>query len=563
MVVKLDSVHVKNFKTLEDLRVDFSGFYTAISGKNNAGKTNVISVLRQVFKDQLRELYFYTRDEDVRYQDAKTQWVKGSPDIEFHYEVSIFKDTDPGLHEFIEKITENKDLGASISLRLSFRINQKDDASRACWVNGSPASQYASEEIFQKLASSNLAFVHDSAARDAASFYGRTRSMHEIIFTQAEKKQLLEEQKKLQNKVKSISKAHKSELSDLLGHLEDKYEVEFSVPDMYPGTLPFSMNLKDKNVDVPLDDWGSGTKNRTHILMSILQAKRIQSREDPNRITPFVMIEEPESFLHPSGQAEFGRVLRKLANDLEIQIIVTTHSPYMLSQDDVRCNVLLDRKIVRNKIKQTEKIDLQDSNWMEPFSLILGLDNSDFESWKSVLSSNKKSVLLVEGDIDKSYLEHISSLNIPRFMLPRNVEVVPYGGKDALKNAILLKFIIQKFERVLVTFDLDAKGELERIMRQINLNENEHYIAIGLNKPGQECIEGLVPEAIRSLVFANNTDLVMQSMSQDSSQRKSAKNILKGRLLDEFKRASNIGADDLRGFVPIFRLIANKLALQQ
>jgi predicted ATP-dependent endonuclease of OLD family len=53
--MKLESVHVRNFKTLEDLTIDFTGFYTAISGKNNAGKTNLISVLRQVFKDQLRE----------------------------------------------------------------------------------------------------------------------------------------------------------------------------------------------------------------------------------------------------------------------------------------------------------------------------------------------------------------------------------------------------------------------------------------------------------------------------------------------------------------------------
>jgi putative ATP-dependent endonuclease of OLD family len=557
--MKLDSVHVKNFKTLEDLKITFGGFYTAISGKNNAGKTNLISVLRQVFKDQIRERYYYSRDEDIHYQDAKTQWVSGSPDIEFHYEVSIFKDTDPGLHEFIERITENKALGPSIKLTLSVRINQKDEVARSCLVNSTAAQDYAAEEIFQKLANSNLAFVHDSAARDGASQFGRMRYMHEILFTQSEKKQLLEEQKKLQNKLKSISRAHKSELSGLLGNLEDKYEVEFSVPDIYTGTLPFSINLKDKNVDVPLDDWGSGTKNRTHILMSILQAKRIQSRDDPNRITPFVMIEEPESFLHPSGQAEFGRVLRKLANELQIQIVVTTHSPYMLSQDDVKCNVLLDRKIVRNKMKQTEKIELQDTNWMTPFSLILGLDNDEFESWKSVLSSNKKSVLLVEGEIDKLYLEHISSLKIAKFTLPSNVEVVPYGGKDALKNAILLKFIMQKFERVLVTFDLDAKHELERVMRQINLTEGKHYIAIGLNKPGQECIEGLVHDSVRSAVFSKHTDLVMQLTAQDSSQRKSAKSALKQKILEEFRQVATVTSDELKNFSAIFRAIGAEL----
>lgn len=558
--MKLESVHIKNFKTLEDISIEFQGYYTAISGKNNAGKTNLISVLRQIFKDQLRDRYYFTRGEDIHYQEAKTQWVPGTPDIEFHYTVSIGKDTDPGLHQFIERITETKTPGATISLKLSLTTDPKDELKKYCEVNSSPVSEYAAAEIFQKLGSSNLAFVHDSAARDGAALFGRMRYMHEIIFTQTEKKQLLEEQKKLQNKVKSISKAHKSELSDLLGHLEDKYEVEFSVPDIYTGTLPFSINLKDKNVDVPLDDWGSGTKNRTHILMSILQAKRIQSREDPNRITPFVMIEEPESFLHPSGQAEFGRVLRKLAKELEIQIVVTTHSPYMLSQDDVQCNVLLDRKLIRGKLKQTEKVEIEESNWMTPFSLILGLDNSEFECWKNVLGSNKKAVLLVEGELDKNYIEHINSLGIQKLTLPSNVEVVAYGGKDALKNAILLKFIIQKFEKVLVTFDLDAKNELDKTMRQINLVEGKNYLAIGINKPGQECIEGLVHDAVRSSVFGSNPDLVMQLTSQDSTQRKSAKSSLKQKILDQFKTTPGIAQDDLKQFQPLFKVISNELS---
>lgn len=51
--MKLETVQIKNFKTLEEITLNFQGYYTAISGKNNAGKTNIIRVIRQVFKDQL------------------------------------------------------------------------------------------------------------------------------------------------------------------------------------------------------------------------------------------------------------------------------------------------------------------------------------------------------------------------------------------------------------------------------------------------------------------------------------------------------------------------------
>lgn len=157
-----------------------------------------------------------------------------------------------------------------------------------------------------------------------------------------------------------------------MGHLKEKYEVEFSIPDgMFSGNLPFEINLKDKNVDVPLIDWGSGTQNRTQIMVSILQANRIKLRLMKNKITPMVLIEEPESFLHPSAQAEFGRVLRDLANELKIQTIVTTHSPYMLSQENMSSNILLERSSLR-KIKETAVVELKDESWMEPFSEILG-----------------------------------------------------------------------------------------------------------------------------------------------------------------------------------------------
>lgn len=86
--------------------------------------------------------------------------------------------------------------------------------------------------------------------------------------------------------------------------------------------MPLGINLRDRNVEVPLDDWGSDTQNRTHILMAILQANRIKTTDTPDeKITPFVVIEEPESFLHPSAQAAFGRMLRHLSDEFGASLL--------------------------------------------------------------------------------------------------------------------------------------------------------------------------------------------------------------------------------------------------
>ncbi len=554
--MKLSTVTVKNFRTLKDVTVKFNGYYTAISGQNNAGKTTLLRAIRHTFRDNSREIYFYRRRDEVGYRDDRTQWAKKDEDIVFDYVVSVFRTEDAGLFQFLEKFNDKPLPGEEATLRIQVTHPATEEVVCVAWVNDAELSNFASKELLQKLKSSNLAFMHDSAHGFSAIFGPGGRHLHELTFTPDELAQIRDELAKVQSKVKKISRTHKTELTELLGHLNEKYDVEFTLPDgMFTGSIPFAVNLRDKNVDIPLNDWGSGTKNRTQILMSILHASRIRTKPDENKITPVVLIEEPESFLHPSAQAEFGRVLIDLANELKIQTIVTTHSPYMLCQRDIQSNVLLGRKTSYGKIKETEVIPLQEDNWMEPFGNILGLDNAEFSPWRDVLFSGKQCVLMVEGTIDRQYFEHIHSLGLPELTLPKGIDIVPYDGKDALKNAILLKFVLDKFQRVLVTFDLDAKTELERTMIQIGLIEGAGYLTVGANKPGKQCIEGLLPERVLSKVYAANPDLVMALSSADAKERKTAKASLKQKLLAEFKADKSVIKDDLKGFLPIFKAL--------
>jgi hypothetical protein len=382
-------------------------------------------------------------------------------------------------------------------------------------------------------------------------------SFHEMILSKDEKEELKKEQERIRKKVMKFAQEHRGELSGLLGKLEDKYEVELTVFDgLFRNSIPLGINLKDKGLEVPLDDWGAGTQNRTHIMMSILSASRIkQQNNDENRITPIIIIEEPESFLHPSAQAEFGRVIRGLARELEIQIIITTHSPYMLCQEKPESNILLDRHLFRGGLKGTVVVDITTEKWMEPFSEILGLNDDAVEPWRDVVSAVRDNAILVEGAIDKEYLEYISSLKIKGFIIPNNVEVIAYGGKDAMKNSIMLKFIIEKFNRVFITYDLDAKRELQKTMNTLTLVEGDDHMAVGLDDDGKDCIEGLLPESVLSSVHARNTNLVMKLTSTDTSKRKSAKNELKSKLLDEFKSVEDLNAENLKGFKPLFNNI--------
>ncbi len=292
--------------------------------------------------------------------------------------------------------------------------------------------------------------------------------------------------------------------------------------------------------------------------LSVLQANRIKttySLED--KITPFVVIEEPESFLHPSAQSEFGRILAALSAEFGVQIIATTHSPYMLNREDPGSNILLCRDSKRGKRNETRLVETSGPAWMAPFAEHLGINPSEFANWQPFFSARKSKILLVEGDLDRQYFEEFQQRKFPIEALSGEIEVVPYGGKDTLKNTLLVKFVLSKFDRVFITYDQDADEELKKSLPRLGLKLNDDYLSLGESEPGKDCIEGLLPQRVLAAVNGRETDLVMKLSSRE---RKDAKQQLKDRYLEEFRKNTDYTKDELKGFEKTIKVINKSFA---
>lgn len=193
---------------------------------------------------------------------------------------------------------------------------------------------------------------------------------------------------------------------------------------------------------MPLENWGSGTQNRTQILMTLFKARQIsQSEASASKVTPILVIEEPEAFLHPSAQAEFGSALQAMAEEFHVPVIVTTHSPYMLNLAEPASNLLLERRYEYHKMRETILVDTAGEKWMEPFGLALGIDNEQFVPWKEAFFGKHDKLLLVEGETDKEYIELLRDKKHGNKALEFEGEIVSYGGKDSIKPRFLLNFI--------------------------------------------------------------------------------------------------------------------------
>ncbi len=547
--MRLKSIKTKNYRTLEDLKLSFRGNYCTISGRNNAGKSSVIRLLTDLF--QAGPSSPWSHSDEVDYVDDKTQWVKDSPAILVTYDLLLAKGEDPALIAFVEQMSSQQAAGEQMSLSVSYNLDASEGLTVSVSVDGAPLDEKLSKEVRKKIRSSNLLFLYNSTTPHDQYFFGRSRRrmFYDFVISDDEKKALDEAYKHTERKLRKFAKQHTQDLSRVLGRLTEKYNVEVSPPEGAANRrMPLGINLTDRSVEVPLDDWGSGTQNRTHILMAILQANRIKTTDSADdKITPIVVIEEPESFLHPAAQSEFGRMLRELSDELGIQIIATTHSPYMLNLEDPSANILLERAVSRGKVKATRAVDTAGDEWMAPFADHLGIGASEFLPLKSLFASQKSRVLLVEGPIDKAYFDYFKQGRKGCQQLDRDIEVVAYGGKDTLKNTLLLQFVVRNFDRVFVTYDLDAKGEAAAALQRVGLTYGDNHVELGMDKPGRDCIEGLLPESVLSAVAGREVDLVMQLGSKESKARRWAKEELKKRYLAEFEATGSWDPKMLEG----------------
>lgn len=540
--MRIDHLSVKNYRTLVDCSIDFPEYYSAISGKNNAGKSNLLKVMRAFF---IEEDVFDPYGGEVMSVVHKTDyplWKRKDEikdPIQFKMRIRVHRHKDEGLFKFVQtflSFTCSED-----DLVLEFGLTYKDKSGTPIYSLSCQEDlvedDFKIQEIHKKLRTSNAFVFHNSTQpkhpyafnQKALSFFGSP--------TQEDREKIKESKDQLFRRLNAVATKHKQEISAMLGRLDEKYEVGISIPSFDFEDFPFRLSLGDKKDDVPLDDWGSGTQNRTHILMALLRAKKIrEAGTESNRITPIIIIEEPESFLHPSAQAEFGMLLRDLAREFEVQVISTTHSPHMLSVEHPGANILLSRKTERGRAHETLVDDTAGDDWMRPFAMALGVTSDCFGPWRSILFADADELILVEGEIDKDYFEDLRKLEHGDRRLDLRGAVFPYGGDGFFSHDVMMKFILGRFNRVIVTFDLDVDAKISRKLESLGLKRNEDFFAVGLAAGGKRNIEGLLPSTVTSEVAQTHPDVFDLASSVDDGNR-DAKQRLKRLKQDAFFRS--------------------------
>jgi len=542
--MKISAISIENYRTIGHLKLTFPSFYAAISGKNNSGKTNVVKMIRSFFDES--DPTPFSDEPTISPKSDFPNWMavdEGTHSISFQLELQVHSEFDAGLHRFITTFLplNNAPQALKVSLGQKWTKGAKRATLRFGCEGNAVEDEFKIEEVFKKIRSSQCLFFHNSTQQGHRYIYGRQFARMFGGLPADEAEALKKANEKMVKLLRRSAQRHQKDIIELLGRLEEKYNVTLSLPQLEFDDVPFMVSLGDKASTVPLDDWGSGTQNRTLIFLHLLRAKK--NREvgsESDRITPILLIEEPESFLHPSAQAEFGKMLQDLSEEFCVQVITTTHSPYMLSLRNPAANILLQRSTEKGRLLETKLVETGGDNWMEPFGLALGIDNQAFSSWRHVLFKKSNQIILVEGETDVDYLKMLRADGHGADALICDGEVFPYGGVGFFSNTILLKFVMSRFSRFVITYDFDHDASITKILQNLGLKRGVHFFPVGLDKPGKRDIEGLLPDSIRSEVYSKNPALVAIASSADK-ERDAARQKLKKLLLAEFTSQAQPG----------------------
>jgi hypothetical protein len=184
-------------------------------------------------------------------------------------------------------------------------------------------------------------------------------------------------------------------------------------------------------VDTPLALKGTGV--RGGVLVAMLR----YLADNATRGMVFAL-EEPEAFLHPAAQEDLRDELERLAERSDVSLLVTTHSPFVISRSsEGRVFGLTKDHHGRTRVTSSARGD-------EPHAPLIGelFREVTFEELlrrATELPPGKKAVLLVEGRGDQQYFEVVCD-RLGRPELIRDLHIQPTGGcRNMVAQAVIAR----------------------------------------------------------------------------------------------------------------------------
>jgi len=382
-MIYIKELYIKNFRSIEEERIEFNKGLNILVGPNNAGKTNIMEAMDLLLGD----VYL------PNFEPSTDHFFNGEEDREIIIEALIEGEGNNALAQI------NSEFGSSVAVR--FKFSNRDGGSFEVKTGDQWQKKYNKPFGYYWDFEKKLFFLRVKSLRNIMEiapvrWKSPLKYFKEMIIKKTSKEKLNEVIKMIDEAKIKLSEIEevKGIISDLLKICKDQTDIKGV--NLLPASTKYSDFLNEMKILIDdgylseVNKKGLGTQNLVIISLFIVMAKYLGDEEKK-----FIIygIDEPEIGLHPHSQRQLIFSLKNLSE--YSQVIITTHSDHLIDITQIDNIIRVgkeDNKTKHYKInlspKERKILEIHGRNLQEIFFA--------------------KRVLIVEGATEEGFIPEVS-----------------------------------------------------------------------------------------------------------------------------------------------------------
>lgn len=321
--MRLKTLYIKGFRNFKEATINFNN-QSLIIGANDVGKTNLLYALRILLDRGFSDLDLELKESDFYAYEETNEVI-----------ITAFFDD---IKEDCILSKMKGDISGDGNLVIKYLATKGEDYKFFCGKSDADEDlhEYAIPYYRKVL---NIKYINSK--RDFWGYINKTknillqqakedRSAETIDMDDALYKQISDKLKEVDSQipelsyVKNATEQINEELNKLAIHNQEQ-KVVFDTASTDTDSVINKISITSKHGDKKLLIGGEGRLNQIYLS---LWASQNRISEYSNEVS-ILCVEEPEAYLHPHQQRELARYLCQV---LEGQVILTSHSPYIVCE---------------------------------------------------------------------------------------------------------------------------------------------------------------------------------------------------------------------------------------
>lgn len=461
----IEQITIVNFKSIVNHTFELSP-YTPLVGYNNAGKTNILEAIKWgIKKSVLDASYFYNPSNPIEVAlkiNGITEEVLRNLGTIHRPRIEPFIDNEVIELKRVYQIPGDR----ATNIKTLVKNPTQTDPENAWQINPTGIDSAISILFPDPIHITGM----DNSSEDVSKIKTSNtigKLLNEIISTIEEQygEQVRTALGSLKDVLDADGKKRASELNEFDREVNEKIDsffpdinikVHVPTPEIKEvfnrGTIKIYENGGSEGRDFSSLGLGAQRAIQMALIRHLADTKTNPSSAE-NTSTTLLLIDEPELYLHPQA-IEILRLSLKILSEQGYQIIITTHSPFMITEKDVANTVLIRKNASQGTYKRNTLLSAVSSLQLSAphqLSLLFTISNS-----ANILFSEK--VILAEGKTERRLLPQIFEKIAQKTLGYNKFALVDVGGSTNTKKAM----------EVLKGMDLPVKAivDLDFVMKQ-------------------------------------------------------------------------------------------------